>query len=151
MDPTVWGPKLWFFIHTLALNYPERPTFQDIKTYETFFDNLKYIIPCEKCRLHYTQRLNDNPVTKYLTDTNTLFIYTIDLHNEVNKSLGKKIYTYEEVSKIYKNHYNNPYQLNKIKGKIFNIRNMVIIVLIIASIMIIRHYRTKYKFRIIKN
>ena len=22
MDPTVWGPKLWFVIHTFALNYP---------------------------------------------------------------------------------------------------------------------------------
>ena len=149
MDPTVWGPKLWFFIHTLALNFPENPTFQDIKAYETFFDNLKYIIPCDKCRLHYTQRLNENPVTKYFTDTNTLFIYTIDLHNEVNKSLGKKIYTYEEVSKIYKKHY-NPYKFKKIKDKIFNIKNLVVLSIIICLILLIYHYRKKYKFRIIK-
>ena len=73
------------------------------------------MIPCDKCKLHYTQRLNRNPVGKHLTDPNTLFIYTIDLHNEVNKSLGKKIYSYDEVSKIYKKEYNNPYSLKNIK------------------------------------
>ena len=106
MDPTVWGPKLWFFIHTIALNFPENPSFDDIKSYETFFENLKYIIPCDKCKLHYSQRLRENPISKYLTDNNSLFIYTIDLHNEVNKSLGKRIYSYEEVSNQYKNYYN---------------------------------------------
>ena len=100
MDPTVWGPKLWFFIHTVALNFPNNPSFEEIKNYESFFENLKYIIPCDKCRLHYIQRLRDNPISKYLTDANTLFIYTIDLHNEVNKSIGKRIYSYDEVSKI---------------------------------------------------
>ena len=42
MDPTVWGPKLWFFIHTLALNFPTNPTFEEVKAYESFFDNLKF-------------------------------------------------------------------------------------------------------------
>ena len=86
MDPTVWGPKLWFVIHTVALNFPDNPTYEIIRQHEDFFNNLKYIIPCDKCRLHYTQRLDKNPVTKYLKDSNTLFKYTIDLHNEVNKS-----------------------------------------------------------------
>ena len=80
MDPIVWGPKLWFFIHTVALNFPNNPSFEEIKNYESFFENLKYIIPCDKCRLHYRQRLSDNPVSKYLTDYNiksicNIFIY----------------------------------------------------------------------------
>mgnify|MGYP003325588430 CR=1 FL=1 len=24
MEPTIWGPKLWFVIHTFALNYPDK-------------------------------------------------------------------------------------------------------------------------------
>jgi len=151
MDPTVWGPKLWFFMHTIALNFPENPTFDDIKSYETFFENLKYIIPCDKCKLHYSQRLRANPVSKYLTDNNTLFIYTIDLHNEVNKSLGKRIYSYEEVSNQYKNHYNNPYNAKNIKNKIFNVKNIVIVLLLIGSILLFKHYKSKYRFKIVKN
>jgi hypothetical protein len=146
MDPIVWGPKLWFFIHTVALNFPNNPSFEEIKNYESFFENLKYIIPCDKCRLHYRQRLSDNPVSKYLTDSNALFIYTIDLHNEVNKSLGKRIYSYEEVAKLYRNHYNSPYKLNKI----FSTKNIIILVVILIVIGVILYGRTKYKFRIIK-
>lgn len=150
MDPTVWGPKLWFFIHTIALNFPENPTFEQKKSYESFFENLKYIIPCDKCRLHYTQRQQVNPVSKYLTDPNALFMYTIDLHNEVNKSLGKRVYSYEEVSNLYKNHYNNPYNFNNIKKKIFNKKNIMIATVIIMGFFVIRHYKKKYLFRIIK-
>jgi len=150
MDPIVWGPKLWFVIHTIALNFPENPTFEQKKSYESFFENLKYIIPCDKCRLHYTQRQQVNPVSKYLTDPNALFMYTIDLHNEVNKSLGKRIYSYEEVSNLYKHHYNNPYKFNNIKNKIFNIKNLLIVIVIIMLIILTRHYKKKYVFRIIK-
>ena len=150
MDPTLWGPKLWFFIHTLALNFPINPTFEEVKSYETFFVNLKYIIPCDKCRLHYTQRQEINPVSKYLTDPNTLFKYTIDLHNEVNKSLGKRVFSYEEVSNIYKNHYNNPYKVNNLWKKIFNFKNISIVIVIVILLLLMRHYKKKYLYRIIK-
>ena len=151
MEPTVWGPKLWFFIHTIALNFPDNPSFEEIRNYESFFENLKYIIPCDKCKLHYTQRLNENPVSKYLTDANTLFIYTIDLHNEVNKSLGKRIYSYEEVSKIYKNKYNNQYSMSKLINKLFTIKTLIILLIIGGIVGLIIYYKTKYTFRIIKS
>ena len=150
MEPNIWGPKLWFFIHTLALNFPETPTYTDIKNYEDFFENLKYIIPCDKCKLHYSQRLNTNPIRNHLKDSNTLFIWTIDLHNEVNKSLDKKILSYEEVTNIYKNNYNNPYSYKNIKNKIFNTRNYIILSILIGCVIGYFYYRKKYKFRLIK-
>ena len=106
MDPEVWGPKLWFVIHTFALNYPDNPTYEDKRVMEEFFNNLKYSIPCNKCRIHYRQRLERDPIINYLDNKQSLFKHTIDLHNQVNKSLGKKIYTYDEVVQIYKEHYN---------------------------------------------
>ena len=107
MDPTVWGPKLWFVIHTFALNYPDNPTYEDKRVMEEFFNNLKYSIPCNKCRVHYRQRLQRDPIINYLDNRQSLFKYTIDLHNQVNKSLGKKIYSYEEVNNYYLNLYNS--------------------------------------------
>lgn len=106
MDPTVWGPKLWFVIHTIALNYSDTPTYEDRRVTEEFFNNLKHTIPCHKCKIHYRQRLERNPIINYLDNRESLFRYTIDLHNQVNKSLGKKIYTYDEVVEIYKEFYN---------------------------------------------
>jgi hypothetical protein len=151
MDPTVWGSKLWFFIHTIALNFPDNPTYQDIKNYESFFDNLKYIIPCEACRMHYIQRQNNNPVSKYLTDSNTLFKYTVDLHNEVNKSLDKRIFSYDEVAKLYRNHYNSNNSIKKMKNNIFNKKNLSIVVIIAILAFLMRYYSKKYTFKIIKS
>ena len=118
MDPTVWGPKLWFVIHTFALNYPDNPTYEDKRVMEEFFNNLKYSIPCNKCKVHYRQRLERDPIINYLDSKQSLFKHTIDLHNQVNKSLGKKIYSYDEVVQIYKQHY-NPGELENEKAKSF--------------------------------
>ena len=41
MDPTIWGPKLWFVIHTVTFNYPSNPTNIDKKVHFDFFMNLR--------------------------------------------------------------------------------------------------------------
>ena len=55
MDPNVWGPKLWFMMHTISLNYPENPTILDKKNNQVFFNNLQNIIPCDLCKQHYSE------------------------------------------------------------------------------------------------
>ena len=70
-----------------------------------------------------------------------MFIYHCDLHNEVNKSLGKRIYSYEEgLAKIYKYHYNNPYSLGNIKEKDIHHQKYGHF-LIILFILFIRHIK----------
>ena len=36
MDPKIWGPSTWLFLHTITLNYPNNPTQQDIDNYKKF-------------------------------------------------------------------------------------------------------------------
>ena len=136
MKSDIWGPKLWFIIHTIALNFSDNPTYEEIRNVELFFNSLKFNIPCEKCRIHYTERLDKNPIIHHLKNSETLFKYTIDLHNEVNKSLGKRIYTYEEVVVIYKKEYNdntnNPNSIGLINKK-----NIMISITLIIFIFII--------------
>ena len=154
MDPTVWGPKLWFVIHTFALNYPDNPTYEDKRVMEEFFNNLKHSIPCNKCKIHYSQRLEKNPIINYLNNKQSLFKYTIDLHNQVNKSLGKKIYSYDEVVQIYKNHY-NPVLVKKesvwdFLKKYINLKYIAIsLVIIILLIVLVYYLRKKYPKRLI--
>jgi hypothetical protein len=162
MDPNIWGPKLWFVIHTFALNFPKNPSYDDIRTYEEFFNNLKSTIPCYKCKIHYTEELEKNPIINYLTDTETLFKYTVDFHNIVNKRLKKKTYNYNEAYKIYIDAYSKD-KKDKIKLKVkikqkikklfytvFNKKTITIYTVIIIMILLYLYYRKKTFFRVIK-
>ena len=62
MDPNVWGPKLWFVLHTISFNYPEKQSSVDKQQYHDFFVNLKHMIPCVVCREHYTEHIHNYPI-----------------------------------------------------------------------------------------
>ena len=148
MDPSIWGPKLWFFIHSLALNFPDNPTYQDIRHFEEFFNSLKFIIPCEKCRMHYKIRLEKAPIVNFLKNSDTLFKYTVDLHNDVNKSLGKRIYSYEEVVKIYQDNYNGKIYYKNYFKSIFSRNNIILFIVILLICGGGVYYKTKYIYKI---
>lgn len=57
--PTEWGPPAWAFIFTIIDEMPEYPA--DTEPYRMFFESLKGVLPCEKCRFHYTNFLELNP------------------------------------------------------------------------------------------
>ena len=40
MLTSVWGPGLWFFLHTISFNYPNKPTAEQKNTIKTLFCNL---------------------------------------------------------------------------------------------------------------
>ena len=105
MDSTVWGPKLWFVMHTFAYSYPDNPSKDEQYAMEQFFNNLKYTIPCNICRNHYKDILEKTPVSKYLSCRDELFKFTVDVHNVVNKSLGKPIYSYDDALKDHLSKY----------------------------------------------
>lgn len=150
MDPTIWGPKLWFFIHTLALNYPDSPTYNDKRSIEEFFNNLKHTLPCEKCKQHYIQRLETSPIINHLHNRSQLFKYTVDLHNQVNASLDKKIYSYEEALEIYKNHYDKNYKTKKTFSRFthwINLKHLgisiIVLLIVIGGILYIKKKHPK--------
>ena len=45
LDPTVWGPHFWFFLHTLAISYPHHPNSVTKKKYYELIQNLPLFIP----------------------------------------------------------------------------------------------------------
>jgi len=96
-----WGPNAWSFIHYVALGYPEKPDDNDKENYKTFYSNLRNVLPCHKCAKKYQSHLEDIPIDPALVGPSELFRWTINIHNEVNKELGKRIYSYEEVSDKY--------------------------------------------------
>jgi hypothetical protein len=67
-----------------------------------FFESLAIIIPCPKCREHYTKHLQIMPITPHLDRRQDLFKWTVLLHNEVNESIGKPRVTDAEAIFFYR-------------------------------------------------
>ena len=54
MNPSIWGPKAWFFLHSVSFNYPDNPTKNDKVEYKRFFESIQYILPCDNCKEHFS-------------------------------------------------------------------------------------------------
>ena len=88
---TVWGPALWFGIHTMSFNYPVIPTQQDKKHYKDYIYNLRYVLPCKYCRINLTNNLKQKPLSLcHMANRETFSRYIYELHELVNKMLNKK-------------------------------------------------------------
>ena len=100
-SPTVWGPFFWHTIHIVALGYPKNPTYTDKKSTKEFYESFVYIIPCTICRDHYKEHIAKKPLTPFLDSRSDLIRWTIDIHNSVNKMLGKPEWLESEVIAYY--------------------------------------------------
>jgi len=102
MQPDVWGKYLWISIHYIALGYPKIPTTDDKIAYSKFFSELAMVIPCQLCADHYTKTLRRFPITDEALENNeTLFKWTVDIHNVVNQETNKNKLSYKEALVFY--------------------------------------------------
>ena len=103
MLTSVWGPSMWHSLHTISFNYPINPSKEQKKHYLEFFKSLRYILPCKYCRINYVKNVKAVPLNmKVMKNRHTLSRWLYDLHEEVNKCLGKKSnLTYEDVRNRY--------------------------------------------------
>lgn len=105
MEPIIWGPTLWFFIHTLSFYYPDKPSFKDKTSYYDFFHNLQNILPCPDCKANYIKHLNQYPITPYLDSKKSLVQWVVNMHNLVNKENNKPTWETSDVIDLYKKIY----------------------------------------------
>ena len=90
LSPKLWGKEGWRFIHFVAVTY--QPSKKE--EYLKFFQNLPEILPCPVCGEHFKQNMAKLPPR--MDSNQTLFEWSVDMHNLVNKENGKKIYTYDQ-------------------------------------------------------
>lgn len=93
-----YGPHQWSSLHAKIAKYD--PNTQK-KSMEQYLNSLKELLPCEKCRIHYKQNLNNRPFEPYLNDREALFHWSYQLHDDVNKQLNKKSPSYSKIKKYY--------------------------------------------------
>ncbi len=87
MDPRKWGPGLWEVVHSLPLHH------NSVKSVRDFYAHLA--VPCPKCQRHLDEFREARPVSE-ITDMRHAKRWSVDLHNSVNKKLGKRVYSVSE-------------------------------------------------------
>ena len=103
MLTTVWGPSMWHFMHTMSFNYPVKPTDDQKRHYMDFILNLRNVLPCKYCRMNLTNNLATRPLKMcHMESRDTFSRFVYDLHETVNRLLGKKSgLTYCDVRERY--------------------------------------------------
>jgi hypothetical protein len=110
ISPDLWGPHLWKFMHLFTLSYPNEPTEEEKDTAFNFFTAIQKVLPCEKCRYNFKNHLET--LTEEVLDSNeNLVKWLFNIHNEVNKTTGKPIFSFDDFINIYINN-NNTASLN---------------------------------------
>lgn len=91
---TFWGPMIWGSMHSMAISFEKTQKGQPPLTryaFENFITSIAFLLPCPECRNHFIDNLKLNALTDSDFESNVaLFKWTWQLHNTVNKMLGKK-------------------------------------------------------------
>lgn len=149
MNPEIWGPHAWFFLHTITFNYPDNPNKEDKINMKDYIYSFSKIIPCYTCKKHFMEQLKETPITdNVLNSREKLIDWMINAHNVVNKRNGKKVWTTDEVMKYYSKIYssgNNNNNNNSLdnnekctkckKKEKSNFFNIIIFIIIIITIL----------------
>ena len=111
-DGEEWGPILWKILHGIA----ERVGTTGIPLYEgderrgliKWFYAIGKMIPCPSCKEHYDVYLKEHPVEQALRElpyedlNKYVKTWFWELHNWVNESHSKPLFSYESLTPAYR-------------------------------------------------
>ena len=140
MNPVIWGPSAWDFLHTITFNYPSRPTQSDMEQAILFFKSLGNMLPCVVCQEHYKENIKKFPIELAVISRERLIAWLVNIHNQVNIVLGKKVYGINDIIEKYHNKF-GLLQDNNFKGEGKNIyiylSLLLILIVLVCYIIII--------------
>lgn len=100
--PKDWGAHTWKALHYIAIGYPQKPSAIDKINYSDFFMSLHKVLPCMSCADHYKAMIEKFPPTKFMSNPDDLFQWTVDIHNKVNERLGYPKLSLEQAVNLFK-------------------------------------------------
>jgi len=116
LDPKVWGPHYWFFLHTLAMTYPHHPNSVTKKKYYEFIQNLPLFIPVEEISKEFSRLIEEYPITPYLDNRESFVRWMHFIHNKINEKTEKPPVSLNEFFNKYYEAYKTPNE----KLRLFN-------------------------------
>ena len=131
LDPKIWGPHYWFFLHTIAMSYPDHPNAVTKKKYYDFVQNIPLFIPVESMAGEFSKLLDQYPVQPYLDNKESFIRWMWFIHNKINKKLEKPQISLND---FYVKYYEEYKPINEKMSEYYKIRGKLIYSGIIASI-----------------
>ena len=137
LDPKIWGPHYWFFLHTIAVTYPHNPNSVTKKKYYDLIQNLHIFLPIETIATDFSKLLEQYPITPYLDNRESLSRWSWFIHNKINEKLEKPKITIEE---FYNQYYDNYKPKDIINRDFYKCRSKIIYLIIILLILGLIYY-----------
>ena len=141
ISPDIWGSSAWIYLHYVTLSYPDNPTDKERHNMHNFFSMVKETLPCDKCRQNFNNHLRNNPLTENVLSTRyNLVNWLLNMHNEVNVSMGKSTMSYDDLINMYLkggNPNNKKTELETYCGYGMTSRGCIIITVIILLIIML--------------
>ena len=94
VDPALWGPHVWRFLHVAASLPP--PRLRAREKWRAVLDALRTALPCPECTGHYQAWYRAHPFRSMLGASGTrrsAMRWVLDLHNDVNRRRGVPVWT----------------------------------------------------------
>lgn len=101
----VFGPPLWFTLHTMAANYPDQAPASRRAACEGFLRNLPEMLPCGLCGRHLGNALAQQDLAAACSGRRSLAELLCGIHNEVNLRSGKPP---EDCSQVVAQYFTSP-------------------------------------------
>ena len=130
LDPKIWGPHYWFFLHTIAMSYPIHPNAVTKKKYYDFVQNIPLFIPVESMSGEFSKLLDQYPVQPYLDNKESFIRWMWFIHNKINKKLEKPQISLND---FYVKYYEEYKPINEKMSEYYKIRGKLIYSGIIIS------------------
>ena len=137
LDPKVWGPHYWFFLHTVAMTYPHHPNAVTKKKYYEFVQNIPIFIPVEDISKEFEKLIDVYPITPYLDNRDSFVRWMHFIHNKINEKLEKKQITLNEFFVQYYDQYKSQ---NEKMTEYYKLREKIVYVGIVSIILASIYY-----------
>lgn len=133
-SPLHWGKHFWYTLHITSLAFPDEPTEEQKEVYRQFYQKFGKILPCKKCAVNYELHLSELPIDAALRNSRSLFNWTVDLHNTVNRSLGKPLWPMDRAWEYYMN---GAYDQGLVTSCINTASRTILILMIVINMIVI--------------
>jgi Fe-S-cluster containining protein len=102
VPPHVWGRAFWVAMHSVSFTYPDTPSRDDREQAKAFLNSISHLLPCKACCAHFRDQLRTVDIERVVGSRDEFVKFLVHVHNEVNRSAGKRVMTLSEVIEEYK-------------------------------------------------
>ena len=89
------GASTWAFMHTVAAQYPVKPSLSQQQQMRQLINGIARFYPCSYCAHDFRHSIRSHPVQ--VDNREKLSVWVCERHNEVNEKLGKPVVSCDRI------------------------------------------------------